>query len=324
MLHRRSLLAMPAIAALPGLARAQGAWPDRPVRIIVPYPPGGSTDVITRLIADALKGPLPGATFVIENRSGAGGNIGADAAAKAAPDGYTFISAPVGIFSINQYLYSTLSYDAEKDLVPISLIYEQPNVAVIPATSPAKTLLEFIDWAKKKPDGVTFGSPGVGTTPHLSGELFRVRTGINAIHVPFRGAAQTIPAMLSGDVDFAIDNLASYVSSIEGGQLRALAITSAGRWPTQPDIPTMAEAGLADFVVTSWTIMAAPTGTPQPILDKLGAALRALAEDPAHEKRLLAAGARPLGSTPEAAAAFAAQERARWSEVVRISGARAN
>lgn len=322
MLPRRSILALPALATLPALA--QGAWPERPVRIVVPYPPGGSTDVLTRIIGEALKGPLPGATFVIENRSGAGGNIGADAVAKAAPDGYTFVSAPVGIFSINQYLYSRMSYDAEKDLLPISLTYELPNVAVIPASLPPKTLAEFIAWAKARPDGIAYGSPGVGTTPHLSGELFRVRTGISATHVPFRGAAQTIPAMLSGDVHFAIDNLASYISAIQAGQLRALAITSADRWPTMKEVPTMAEAGMDDFVVTSWTIMAAPAGTPRPIIDRFSAALQALARDPAHQQRFLTAGGRALGSTPEEAAAFAAKERARWREVVRISGARAD
>lgn len=296
-------------------------WPDRPVRIVVPYPAGGSTDVLTRILAERLK-DLFSQPFVIENRAGAGGNIGIAAVTSSAPDGYTIGSATIGNFAINQYLYSKMPYDSEHDMIPASLTWELPNVFVIPTDHvPAKSLSEFLDWAKQKGQ-VSFGSPGVGTTPHLSGVLFVKRAGIDAIHVPFRGAAQTIPAMLAGDVNFAIDNLASYVPIIQSGKMRALAVTSAKRWPTLPDIPTMEEVGIKDFVITSWAAFVVPAGTPRPIVDKLSAAQRQIAAEPSVQERFLIAGARVLSSTPEGALAFAAKERMMWKDVVAASGAK--
>ncbi|MXP65142.1 tripartite tricarboxylate transporter substrate binding protein [Roseomonas sp. M0104] len=321
-------LSLPALGlpmlALPAAARAQTAWPERTVRIIVPYPPGGSTDVLTRLIAERLQHSL-GQTMVIENRPGAGGNIGMDAVAKSAPDGYTFGAATIGHFSINQYLYQQMPWDIDRDFIPASLTWEFPNVVVVASDHvPAKTLQEFITWARKQPKGVSFGSPGVGTTPHLSGEIFRERLKLDATHVPFRGAAQTIPAMLSGDVTFAIDNLASYIPVIQEGRMRALAVTSAQRWPTLPDVPTMAEAGMDDFVITSWGAFVAPAGTPRPIVNKLNAALKAIAEDEAVKQRFLQAGAYTLWSTPEDAVARGKRERPMWEAAIRNSGAQAN
>jgi len=185
---------------------------------------------------------------------------------------------------------------------------------------PAKTLQEFITWAKAQPNGISIGSPGPGTTPHLSGVLFAARTGVNAVHVPFRGASQTIPAMLAGDVTFAVDNLASYIPQIESGSMRALAVTSAERWPTLPDVPTMAEAGVKDFVVTSWGAYVMAAATPQPIVDKLSATHKELAADADLQKRFLAAGGRLIHSTPAEARAYAAKETKMWQEVVRLSG----
>jgi len=264
-----------------------------------------------------------GQPFVVENRPGAGGNTGIDAVAKSAPDGYTIGGATIGHFAINQFLYDNMPYDPEKDIIPVALTYDLPNVVVVSSQHvPAKTLAEFITWAKTK-DQVSYGSPGVGTSPHLSGALFSTRNGLKAVHVPFRGAAQTIPAMLSGDVTFAIDNLASYISLIQNGQMRALAVTSAERWPTLPDVPTMAEAGMRDFVVTSWAAIVVPAGTPRPIIDKLSNTIAAIAKEPAMKDRFLQTGARILSSTPEAALAFAAKERAIWRDVVKISGAKA-
>jgi tripartite-type tricarboxylate transporter receptor subunit TctC len=207
-------------------------------------------------------------------------------------------------------------------MIPASLTWELPNVFVVPADYvPAKTLAEFIAWAKQKGQ-ISFGSPGVGTSPHLSGIMFSKRAGIDAIHVPFRGAAQTIPAMLAGDVNFAIDNLASYVPVIQSGKMRALAVTSAQRWPTLPDIPTMGEAGIKDFVVTSWAAFVVPAATPRPIIDKLSVAQQHIAAEQAVQERFLVAGARVLSSTPEGALAFAAKERAMWKDVVAASGAK--
>jgi tripartite-type tricarboxylate transporter receptor subunit TctC len=321
MTSRRALLAAPLLAA-PSLALAQGEWPQRPVRVIVPWPPGGSTDVLARLLSERMQAIL-GQPFVVENRAGAGGNIGADAIAKAAPDGQTMGPVTVGGWSINQFLYGRLPYDPERDIQPISMHWELPNVLVVPAQHvPATSLAEFIAWSRARRGGVAYGSPGVGTTPHLSGAMFTSRLAIEGTHVPFRGAAQTIPAMLAGDVQFALDNLASYVPVIQEGRMRALAVTSAERWPTLPDVPTMAEAGVADFVVTSWCAMAFPAGVPAPIIARANAAMRTAQAEPAFQQRFLAAGARALWSTPEAAASRAARERPMWQEVVRISGAR--
>jgi tripartite-type tricarboxylate transporter receptor subunit TctC len=301
-------------------AWAQSAWPDRPVHLIVPYPAGGSTDVLFRILADKLKERL-GQPFVVENRAGASGNVGIDAVAKSAPDGYTIGGATIGHFSINQFLFAHMPYNAERDLVAPSLTYEMPNVAVVAAQHiSVKTLGEFIAWAKTRPNGITIGSPGPGTTPHLSGVLFAARTGINAVHVPFRGAQQTIPAMLAGDVTFALDNLASYISHINSGTMRALAVTSAERWPSLPDVPTMAEAGVNDFVVTSWAAYALPSATPGAIVDKISAMHKVIATDEGIQKRFLGAGARLLHSTPAEAKAFAAKETKMWEEVVRLSG----
>jgi tripartite-type tricarboxylate transporter receptor subunit TctC len=325
--NRRTFLRSAAAAGvfIASGARAQtpGIWPDHMVKIIVPYPPGGSTDVLARILAERMK-EMFGQTFMIENRPGAGGNIGIAAVTGSVPDGYTIGAATVGHFAINQFLYSKMPYDPERDMIPASLIWELPNVFVVASDYvPAKTLAEFIAWAKAKGQ-TNFGSPGVGTSPHLSGVMFVQRTGLDAIHVPFRGAAQTIPAMLSGDVNFAIDNLASYIPQIQSGRMRALAVTSAQRWPSMPDVPTMAEAGLQDFVVTSWAAFVVPAGTPRPMIARLSAAMELIAGDPDIQRRFQLAGARCISSTPEQALAFAAKERAMWKDVVALSGAKAD
>ena len=322
LITRRTLLhtaaAGAAFSAAP--AFAQSNWPERNVRMIVPYPAGGSTDVLFRILAEKLKDKL-GQPFAVENRPGASGNIGIDQVVKGAPDGYTIGCATIGHFAINQYLIANMPYNAERDLVAPSLTYELPNVAVVAAKHcPATTIAEFIAWAKARPKGISIGSPGPGTSPHLSGVLFEARTGVDAVHVPFKGASQTIPAMLAGDVDFAVDNLASYISQIESGNMRALAVTSGQRWPAIPNVPTMAEAGIKDFVVTSWSAYVLPAATPRAIVDKLSAIQKELAADKELQKRFLDAGARLLFSTPEDAKTFAAKEAKWWQEVVRLSG----
>ena len=322
MLDRRTLLAATAAAAVPAPSRAQSAWPERGVRVVVPWPPGGSTDVLARLLSERLARRL-GQSFVVENKPGAGGNIGTDAIAKAAPDGYTMGPVTVGGWTINQYLYARLPYDPDRDIVPVSMHWELPNVFAVPAQHvPARSLSEFIAWAKARPGGVSYGTPGIGTTPHLCGAMFAGRTGVEAIHVPFRGAAQTIPALLSGDVVFALDNLASYVPAIRDGRMRALAVTSPERWPLLPEVPTMAEAGLPDFVVTSWCAFAAPRGVPRAVVARANAAMREAVEDPDLQDRFLRAGARAVWTTPEEVAARVERERPMWREMVRLSGAR--
>lgn len=321
---RRHLLAAGLFApAIISSANAQGSdWPNRPVRMIVPWPPGGSTDVLARLVAEQLSTRL-GQSFVIENRPGAGGNIGAEALAKSTADGYTMSPLTLGVWSIANFLYSRLPFDWDKDFQPISMHWELPNVLVAPAAFvPATTAQEFVTWARARPNGVSFGSPGVGTTAQLCGALFCNRQQIDGQHVPFRGAAQIIPAMLSGDLTFAIDNLASYVPVVQEGRMRAFAVTSAERHPALPNVPTMAEVGIPNFQVSSWCAMAFPAGVPRPIIDKASQAMQQIAADPEVKARFLRTGAQVMGSAPEAVMQRALRERPMWQEMVRIAGAR--
>ena len=303
-------------------AQNAGNYPVRPVRMIVPFAPGGASDFVGRILQPKLSEEL-GQQVVIDNRAGASGNIGMEAIARAAPDGYTQGPATVSNLSIAQFLYAKLPFNPEKDFDVISMHWELPNVFVVSAQHcPANTLQEFIAWARERKQGVSYGSPGVGTTAHLCGSTFCDRAKIDGQHVPFRGAAQVIPAMLAGDLTFALDNLASYIPVIAEGRLKAFAVTSPTRWPTLPNIPLMAEAGMPDFVVTSWCTWVAPAGTPRPIIEKVNAAMKAVADDPAVQQRFINTGARCVWSTPEAAMAWAAAQRPMFQEMVKISGAR--
>lgn len=323
MLDRRTLLLGVPALPLAAPALAQGTdWPNRPVRVIIPWPPGGSTDVLARIVSDHLSQKL-GQPFVLENRPGASGNIGMEAIAKSAPDGYTQGPATIANLSVAQFLYAKLPFNPETDFSVVSMHWELPNVVVAPAQfTPPNTLQEFIAWAKAQPKGVSYGSPGVGTTAHLSGSGFCDRLKIDGQHVPFRGAAQIIPAMLSGDLTFAIDNLASYIPVITEGRMKAYAVTSPERWVTLPNIPTMAEAGVPNFVITSWCAWVGPAGMPRPIVDKVNKAMKEIAADPAIQQRFLQTGAKCVWSTPEDALAHAAKQRPMLAEMVKISGAR--
>lgn len=327
MINRRTLV-QAGLAAGSGLvlpsARAQTTnWPEGPVKIVVPFSAGGASDLLTRMLAEKLQARL-GQNFIVDNRTGAGGNIGMEFVKNAAPDGNTIASATIGTLSINQFLFSKMGYDPSSDFAYVSMIWENCNVFVVSPNHPsnAKSVQEFLAWARKQPKGVTFGSAGVGTTPHLSGELFKVRTGLTALHVPYRGAAQSMPALMAGDTDFAIDNVASYTPLIKAGKVRALAVTAAAQWPTLPDLPTMAEAGVRDFVVTSWGAFVMPKGTPAAIVAKLSSAIQAISAEPAMQQRFLEAGARSVATSPQDTAAFAERERVKWKEVVQISGAK--
>ena len=279
-------------------------------------------DLAGRLIAEGLRDRLR-QPVVVENRPGAGGNIGVAAAAKATPDGTTLCTTAVNSLAINQFVYDKLPFDPERDLIPVSLGWEAPLVLVVPAAHvPARTMQEFATWAKGRRDGVSYGSSGIGTTVHLSGALFCRRLGIDGTHVPFRGGSEALTALLRGDTQFAVDNLPTVLAAVRDGALRALAVTSAARWPDLPEVPTMAETGVADFVVTSWGAISVPAGTPRPIVERLSEAMRTTAADPAMQARFAPTGNQLLGSTPEEAAARAAKERPMWREAVRISGAR--
>ena len=317
----RTTFAACAPLSLPAVHAQQTNWPEAPVRIVVPFGSGGAADVMTRVLAEKLQARF-GQTFSVENRTGAGGNLGMEAVRNAPADGYTIASASVGTLSINPFLFSKMGYDPARDFESVSMIFENCNIFIVAAQHPAKTVQEFIAWARKQPKGVSYGSAGIGTTPHLSGELFRARTGLKTLHIPFRGVAQSMPALLSGDTDFAIENLASYMPLLRAGKVRALAVTSAERWPTLPDVPTMAEAGVKDFVVTSWGSFVVPRGTPAPVVAKLSAALQSILREPAVQQRFIDIGARAISSMPQEAAAFAERERVKWKEVVQMSGAK--
>ena len=321
MIQRREILRYGAAACgLAGTAAfGQAAWPEKPVRIVVLFAAGGASDGLTRMLAEKLQARF-NQTFVIENLTGAGGNIGMAAVMNAPADGYTVASATIGTLSINQFLYAKMSYDPAKDFAYVSTFWENCNVFAVSNDHPARTLQEFIAWARKKPQGVTFSSSGVGTTPHLAGELFGLKAGLKVVHVPFRGSATTEVA--AGAIDFAIDNVASYTPMLRSGRARALAVTSPYRWPTFPEVPTMAEAGMADFVVTSWGALVMPAGTPAAITGRLSQAVQEIAAQPATKERFLNAGARIVSATPQETAAFAARERVKWKEAVRLSGAR--
>ena len=327
MITRRTLIQTGVAAGLASAWAGAGAqtdkWPDGPVKIVVPFSAGGASDILTRALAEKLQARL-GQNFVVDNRTGAGGNIGMEYVKNAAADGNTIVSATIGTLSINQFLFSKMGYDPEKDFAYVSMIWENCNVFVVSPNHPsdAKSVQEFLVWARKQAKGVTFGSAGVGTTPHLSGELFKVRTGIQALHVPYRGAAQSMPALMAGDTDFAIDNIASYTPLIRAGKVRALAVTAASRWPTMPELPTMAEAGVKDFVVTSWGAFVMPKGTPAAIVNKLSAAIQAIAAEPAMQQKFMDTGARSVATTPQETFAFAERERVKWKEVVQLSGAK--
>ncbi len=309
------------LAALPLAGRAQASWPDRPVRVIVGFPPGGSLDVMTRLAAEQM-GQRLGQPFVVETRTGASGNIGTEALARATPDGYTIGTVSMHNLLINPHLFRQLPYDPDRDFAWISAMWDLPNVAVVPAQHvPAKTLAEFIAWAKARRGGVSFGSSGVGTTIHLSGAYLANRAGLDAQHVAFRGGTQTITAMLGGDIQYAVDNLASYVGVIQEGRMRALAVALPQRWPALPEVPTMAEAGLPGFDVSPWHLWAAPRGTPQAVVERISSEVRAAWTDAALQQRAIGMGARLTGSTPDELAARLAKERPIWGEMVKVSGA---
>ncbi len=323
---RRSMLGL-VLAAIAcsgsGAASAQtGAYPSRPVRIIVPFTPGGTTDIFARLVGEKLSQSL-GQQFVIENRGGAGGNLGAEAVAKAEPDGYTLVMGTVGTHAINPSLYARMPYDALADFAPVAYVAGVPNLMVVsPRKVNATTVQEFIAEAKAAPGKFTMASSGNGTSIHLSGELFKQMTGVEMRHVPYRGSGPAVNDLIGGQVDVMFDNLPSSIEQVRAGNLRALAVTSARRFPTLPEVPTMAEAGVPDFVVTSWQGFAFPAGTPRPVVDRLNAALKRLAEDEAVQRRFLDVGATIAWSTPEELAERGRRERPMWQEAVRISGAR--
>jgi len=307
-------------AAQPAFAQSASAYPNKPIHIIVTFTSGGAPDILGRLIGDKLSAAW-GQTVIVENKPGAGGNIGADYVAKSAPDGYNVVVGTVGTHAINGALYQNMPYDMTRDFTPVTLLASTPNMLVVNNNVPAKNLKEFIDLGKKE-GKMTFASSGSGTSIHVSGELFKTMTGIDMQHIPYKGRASAIPDLLGGRVTMMFDNMPSSLPLVREGKLRALGVTSAKRSPAAPDIPTIAESGLPGFEAVSWFALFAPANTPRPIVDKLQAEVSKILKMPDVSKKLLDLGLEPSGSTPDELAAYQKTEIAKWSKVVKDSGAK--
>src|SRR5436309_3436232 len=326
MLTRRTLVEIGAAAACaPGViggARAQAlsnqTWPNRHVRLIVPFPAGGGTDIIARILANRLS-EVWGQQMVIENKGGAGSNIGAEAVARADPDGYTLLigSPPL---AVNRFLYSSLSYDSLTDFAPITLICTYPNLMVVANSSPAKSVQEFVAYAKANPGKITFASSGTGTSTHLSGELFKRMTGIEMTHVPYRGVAPALNDVIPGRVDVMFNTMARVLQHARAGQLRGLAVTSAKRFPTAMEFPTVAESGVPGFDVSAWYAFLAPARTPPEILNRIHADTVAILREPAVTAAMEKAGVLIVGSTPAELARSLKAEMDLWGPVIKAAG----
>ena len=307
-------------ASQPALAQSTSAYPAKPIHIVVTFTSGGAPDILARLIGDKLSATW-GQPVIVDNKPGAGGNIGADFVAKAAPDGYNLVLGTVGTHSINGALYQNMPYDMTRDFAPVTLLASTPNMLVVNNNVPAKNLKEFIDLGKKE-GKMTFASSGSGTSIHVSCELFKTITGIDMQHIPYKGRASAIPDLLGGRVTMMFDNMPSSLPLVREGKLRALGVTSAKRSPAAPDIPTIAESGLPGFEAVSWFALFAPANTPRPIVDKLQAEVSKILKMPDVSKKLLDLGLEPSGSTPDELAAYQKTEIAKWSKVVKDSGAK--
>jgi tripartite-type tricarboxylate transporter receptor subunit TctC len=303
-------------------AQTPDAYPTRPIRMIVPFPAGGTTDIFARQIGDRLSRAL-GHNVVIENRGGAGGNIGSDAVAKAEPDGYTILMGTVGTHAINASLYRSMPYDPLRDFAPVAFVAGVPNVLVVnPRNVKATTVPAFIAEAKAAPKSLNMASSGNGTSIHLSGEMFKQMTGIDLVHVPYRGSGPAVNDLVGGQVDVMFDNLPSSIEQVRGGNLRAIAVTSAKRSPALPDVPTIAEAGVPGFEAASWFGLFAPAKTPRPVVERLNAEVRKALADPEVQKRFAEIGGEIRLYTPEEFGAFVKGELERWAPVVKASGAK--
>ena len=311
-----------ALAAMAPLAQAQ-AWPGKPIRLVVPFPPGGAADLFARLVGTELAQSL-GQPVIVDNRAGAGGNIGAREVANAAPDGYTIMLGTVGTHAINPTLYGNLPYDTRTAFVPIANVGSVPNVLVVNPALPVHSVAELTALAKARPGKLNMGSSGNGSSIHLSGELYKHMAQVRILHVPYRGGGAALTDLIGGQLDLMFDNLPTSLPHIAKGSLRALAVTSAQRSPKLPDVPTMAEAGVRGYESTAWSGLFAPAGTPDAIVQRLHAeTLKALQNDKVRARyRELGADA-PAMSQPEFAA-FVGREYDKWAEVVNVSGARAD
>ena len=314
-------LASAGLAFLVAATVAAQPYPAKAVRLVVPFPPGGSLDFAGRLIAQKLT-EASGQPVVVENKPGAGGNIGADLVAKSPADGYTILLGALSTHAVNPSLYAKMPYDAVKDFAPITLIAITPNVLVVNAGSPVQNVKEFVAWTKANPGKLAFGSGSNGSAGHLAGELYKVETGTDAVHIPYKGGAPATQALLAGDTQFMFDNLANAMAQVKGGKLRALAVTTSKRSSLAPELPTLAEAGLPGFDISTWYGLFAPAGTPPSIVAKWNADVTKVLNSPDVRARFVADGAEPAPDTPAEFAQFISAEMAKYARIVKASGAK--
>jgi tripartite-type tricarboxylate transporter receptor subunit TctC len=308
------LLLLLALVAFP----VQAQYPSKPLRLIVPFAPGGSTDIFARLIAERAHGPL-GQPVVVENRAGAAGNIGANEVVRAAPDGHTLLMATTGVMAINNALYKNMTYDAAKDLEPVLYVASITNVLIVPPDFPAKSVAELVALAKKDPGKLSFASSGAGASTHMSAELFKSMTGTDILHVPYKGSGPAMPDLISGRVHMMFENAPGAVPHIKAGKLRALAQTGLKRSPALPEVPTIAESGVPGYESLSWSGIAVPAGTPKPVVERLNRDLNAVLAMPEMKAKLAEQGAEAIGGPPEAFARHIRAEREKWSRVIRTA-----
>ena len=320
MLNRRTCLLT--LATLSSAARAQSVWPNKPIRYIVPFAPGGTTDILARVVGEKLALAL-GQPVVIDNKPGQGGSAGATELARAAPDGYTIGGGTISSHAINATLYDKLPYDPVTSFAPITLYATQPNVLLLHPSVPATNVREFIALLKANPEKYSFGSAGNGTSQHISGELFKTLAGVRMQHIPYRGSGQMLPELLGGTLPVAFDNIASAIPHVKAGKLRALAVTTAQRSSVAPDVPTLAESGLAGYEISSWQAVFAPAGTPGPIVERLYSEIARILKTPEISKRLGELGLDLSGMPPAELAALVKADVPRLGKVVRESGAKA-
>ena len=306
-----------------GLASSAFAWPDKPVTIIVPFPPGGSTDTLARAIAPGLQAQL-GQNFVVDNKPGATGTIGAGLVKRAPADGYTLFVSSLGPFVIAPHLYKSVPYDPNQDFDLLTVAVQAPNVLVVPATSPHKTVADVIGALKAQPDKMSFASSGAGSSDHLTAELFWQQSGTKGVHVPYKGGAPAITDLLGGQVDASFQNINAIIQQVRAGKLRALAITSAGRSPLLPEVPTLAEAGVKGADVYSWQAVAAPKGLPEDVKKKLHAALIASLNTAEVKEKFVSVGFEVVANTPEQFATFQKAEFDRWKQLIQERNITAN
>jgi tripartite-type tricarboxylate transporter receptor subunit TctC len=303
-------------------AHAQGGFPERPVRVLIPYPPGGTADLLGRLASQKLTDAW-GKSVVVENRGGAGGNIATEAVAKADPDGYTLLLCNAPVLAINPTLYGKVPFDPVRDFAPVAPIAEVPLFLVVNPNFPAKSFAEFIEQVKKANGNINYASGSIGSTTHLSMELFKTMSHLKLQHIPYKGSGPAIAAILGGEVQIMFELMPSAMPHVKSGRMRALAVTSRTRSPVTPDLPTVAEAGLPGYEVGSWFGLCAPAATPKAVVDKTNADLNAALGTPETQQRILGLGAQPLNMTPEEFSRFVGAEIAKWSKVVKDSGATA-